>query len=307
MKVLFDNVNPGSSSGPNSFGRKLMNELQRQGHEASVELKEPDAQLSFISINRRLASKIALRLDGIYFNTRQDWNAMNTPIKASHDLADLVIYQSNFNKRLTEKYFGSSKKSVVIGNGTSLDDINRIEKIQHARLDSFSEIWCCSSSWRPHKRLKSNVEYFLEMRTASAGLIVLGENPDYVINDPNILYVGKQSWETCISIYKRCKKFIHLAFLDHCPNVVVDARASGCEIVVAGSGGTREIAGPNAIVVKDVEWDLRPLDLYSPPLLNPADSFLNKIESSIDIGQVALRYIDAIESMVRGNNEETDP
>ena len=70
MRVLFDNVNPGSSSGPNSFGRKLMNELKRRGHEASVELSSADVQLSFIMSGRKVAPKLALRLDGIYFNTQ---------------------------------------------------------------------------------------------------------------------------------------------------------------------------------------------------------------------------------------------
>lgn len=298
MKVMFDNVNPSSSSGPNSFGRKLMNELNRQGHEASVMVQNPDVQLSFINLTKRSAPKIALRLDGIYFNTRQDWNAMNVPIRSSFEAADLVIYQSNFNKMLSEKYFGQPKRSVVIPNGTSFDDISQINPITHPQLNGFDELWCCSSSWRPHKRLRENIEYFLQMGPKNSGLVVLGENPDHIVNDPRVVYAGRQSWETCVSIYKRSKKFLHLAFLDHCPNVVVDARACGCEIVVASSGGTREIAGPNATVVKDIDWDLSPLDLYSPPDLNPNDSFVNKIESNIEIEFSTSKYVDALNSLL---------
>lgn len=299
MRVLLDNVNPGSSSGPNSFGRKLMNELKRRGHEASIECQDPDVQLSFISSTKKSAPKVALRLDGIYFNTRQSWESMNEPIKKSFVDSDLVVYQSNFNKRLTEKYFGIAKQSVVISNGTSLDEVSKIDRISHPKLDEFEELWCCSSSWRPHKRLRANIEYFLQMRPKNSGLIVLGDNPDYLHNDPSVIYVGKQPWETCISIYKRCKKFLHLAFLDHCPNVVVDARASGCELVVASSGGTREIAGHNATVVKDMEWDMRPLDLYSPPPLDPNNFFVNRMESNIDIGIVTSKYVDVLSSLIQ--------
>ena len=98
----------------------------------------------------------------------------------------------------------------------------------------------------------------------------------------------------------KCARFplpIHLAFLDHCPNVVVDARACGCKIVVASSGGTKEIAGIDATVVEDIEWDYRPLELYSPPSLEYSKKHKNNLDSVIDIDDVAARYIKALESI----------
>jgi glycosyltransferase involved in cell wall biosynthesis len=294
MKVYLDNVNPASTSGPNSFGRKLMIGLREKGHTVSTTPEDPDVQLSFIQTTRKVAPKVALRLDGIYFNSRQDWENLNAPIKRSFDDADLVIYQSDFNRRLTEKYFGKSKKSTVINNGVSFSEIQKIPPISHRDLDKFEQIWCCASSWRPHKRLQADIEYFLQMRPHNTGLIVLGDNPDHVVRHPDILYAGTQSWETCISIYRRASKFIHLAFLDHCPNVVVDARASGCELVVASSGGTREIAGPGATVVQDLEWDMRPLDLYSPPPLDFTRTFINELDSDTEIACVTDKYIQQL-------------
>jgi glycosyltransferase involved in cell wall biosynthesis len=216
----------------------------------------------------------------------------------SFQSSDCVIYQSQFNKKLTEKYFGQPNKSFVIGNGTSLKEISQIPKLVHPDIERFDEVWCCASSWRPHKRLKENIRYFLEMRPKNTGLVILGDNPDHIEKHPDVLYAGKQDWKTCISVYKRAKKFLHLAFLDHCPNVVVDARASGCEIVVSSSGGTREIAGPSASIIEDFEWDLRPLDLYSPPPLDYSKSFKNNLESSIDINDVADKYIECLESIM---------
>lgn len=268
--------------------------MVRQGHEASTALAEPDVQLSFITPTRRPNKKMALRLDGIYFNTRQNWTLMNAPIRDAHRSADLVIYQTNFNKRLSEKYFGDATRSVVISNGTSLDDIASISPIEHPDLQKFEDVWCCASSWRPHKRLEANIRYFLQSASEKTALVVLGENPDVMINHPRVIYAGKQTWETCVSVYKRASRFIHLAFLDHCPNVVVDARACGCDIVISSSGGTREIAGPNASVVEDTKWDMRPLDLYAPPTLDFARTTRNGIESNIDIKDVARRYIDAL-------------
>ena len=145
--------------------------------------------------------------------------------------------------------------------------------------------------------MKENISYFLQNAPADACLIVAGENPDYLIKHPNVFYVGQLTWEQCISLYKRAKVFIHLAFLDHCPNVVVDARACGCNLIVASSGGTKEIAGVDATIVEDLQWDLQPLDLYSPPSLDFSKIKKNNIDSNIDIIDVSLRYIDALESI----------
>jgi glycosyltransferase involved in cell wall biosynthesis len=295
LKILLDNVNINSSSGPNSFGRKLLNAITKLGHQISSNITDPDVQLAFISSSQKKA-KLALRLDGIYFNSKQDWQNLNAPIQRSFSVADVVIYQSNFNKILTEKYFGE-KKSFVIGNGTCLESITNIKKLENSKLDSFEEVWCCSSSWRPHKRLKDNIGYFLENAPERACMVVAGENPDYFVSHPRIFFAGQLSWETCISLYKRCDYFIHLAFLDHCPNVVVDARACGCKIVVASSGGTKEIAGIDATVVEDIEWDYRPLELYSPPSLEYSKKHKNNLDSVIDIDDVAARYIKALESI----------
>jgi len=293
MKILFDNVNINSSSGPNSFGKRLMNELSKLGHNVGTNLIEPDVQLSFIIANQK-RSKLALRLDGIYFNTRQDWKSLNSPIMQSKNISELVIYQSNFNKLLTEKYFGKHENSVVINNGTCLKTIESIPALSNNNLNKYSEIWSCASSWRPHKRLKDNIHYFLEKAPSDACMIVAGENPDYVIQYPRVHYVGQLSWEQCVSLYKRSKVFVHLAFLDHCPNVVVDARASGCKLVVASSGGTKEIAGIEATIVDDIEWDMNPLDLYSPPKLDFTKFCNNTIDSNINISVIAKQYAESL-------------
>jgi glycosyltransferase involved in cell wall biosynthesis len=293
VKILLDNVNLDSASGPNSFGKKLRHELINQGHEVDLSIADPEAQLSFITCTQKRAP-LALRLDGIYFNTRQDWEQQNKPIFDSYKKSDLVIYQTSFNKMLTESYFGPSKKHLIIGNGTSQSLIDKIEPLKHPVLDRFSEVWTCSSSWRPHKRLKDNIEYFFQKAPQDSCLVIAGENPDIRMQHDRLLYAGQLQWETCIALYKRAKVFLHLAFLDHCPNVVVDARACGCDIIVSSSGGTKEIAGKNATIVKDIEWDFSPLDLYSPPPLNYDIVFNNELDSSIDMSDVAQKYYNGL-------------
>jgi len=300
MKILFDNVDLNSSSGPNSFARKLESELKKD-HEICINLDEnflPEVQLSFIAAYYKCAP-IVQRLDGIYFNTEQDWESLNLPIKQTYNAADAVIFQSKFNKTLTENFFGEHKNSSVISNGTLTSTIESISPMENEILDNFENVWVCASTWRPHKRLSENIRYFMEKAAQYDCLVICGRDPDIKISHPRVFYAGQLMWKDLISLYRRASHFIHLAFLDHCPNVVVDARAAGCKIVCASSGGTWEISGDNSVIIQDLEWDFSPIKLYEPPPLDFGSYVINdKPEVDISISGVAQKYCQVLQDVL---------
>ena len=294
MKIFFDNVNFESHSGPNSFARKISNSFMSKGHEveSGVPTSTPEIQFSFISAKYKIAP-IIQRLDGIYFNSEQDFNHLNIPIESTYSMADAAIFQSSFNKNLVHHYFGSHENSHIINNGTDLDSISKISPLSSNVIDEFETVWSCASSWRPHKRLSENIRYFLEFSSEDDCLIIAGNNPDFTVADPRIFYAGDLDWESLISLYRRSKYFLHLSWLDHCPNVVVDARASGCHIICSSTGGTSEIAGKNSTIINEDEWDFSPIKLYKPPEMDFSNICKEENEDiSIDINEVADRYLD---------------
>ena len=289
MKNLyFENVNFNSRSGPNSFASKLVKYLFKSGIVNNVNTP-PDASLCFIETSKAsFNAPMFQRLDGIYFNTISDYESQNRNIKRTYDMSDGVIFQSKFNEKLITKYFGEHKNSIVIHNGADLEAIKAVPALD---FNKYENLWACAASWRPHKRLNENIRYFLEHGGQNDGLMVAGnvnEN-DKLIHD-RIHYVGNLNQKQLYSLYKKSKYFLHLVWLDHCPNVVVDARASGCQIICSSAGGTKEIAGTNAIVIKEPDWDFKPVELYSPPRMN----FYNKVsiglDSEIDMFDVSNRY-----------------
>lgn len=290
MKIYFDNIDFNSRSGPNSFGTKLASELEKNGHRINKD-KDPDIQLSFIQATQKLAPVIQ-RLDGIYFNSEQDWELLNKPIKQTYDIASGTVFQSEFNKTLTEKYFGKKEKSIVIHNGTDLEYISKIPELNDPVINKFDNVWSCASSWRPHKRLSENVRYFLEHSGDNDCLIIAGNNPDYQIKHNRVFYVGNLNYPQLISLYKKSKYFIHLALMDHCPNVVVDARSSGCKIVCSSSGGTKEIAGDHSVIIQDMSWDYLPFKLYDPPRMDFSKIETQVQNSIINIEKVSDMYLD---------------
>jgi len=292
LKIRFENVNFDSRSGPNSFATKLSKQLLNTGHQ--VVNTGYDAALCFIEdVSDLPPHNLFQRLDGIYFNTDFNFQEQNENILRTYKKAKGVIFQSEFNKKLIFKYFGEHHNSVVIPNGSDLDLIESAEPIKNDILDKYENMWSCAASWRPHKRLKENIDYFLEHKGHSDCLVIAGK-PNYHIKDPNIFYVGDIPYEKLLSVYKRSNYFIHLSWLDHCPNVVADARASGCQIICSSTGGTKEIAGLSAIVVGEKEWDFKPTKLYSPPPMDFTNKLNNHHDSCYDMKKVAIKYLEFI-------------
>jgi glycosyltransferase involved in cell wall biosynthesis len=299
MNVFFENTNLHSTSGPNSFARKLRKYLLESGHEQSNDIAESDIRLCFIeSFLGKQSIPTVQRLDGIYFNIDQNYNFQNSNIKNTYKISDGVVFQSYFNKDLIFKYFGAHEKYSIIHNGADIDLIDSTPPLDDENILEFDDVWCCASSWRPHKRLSENVLYFLEHSGKNDCLIVAGQPDSDVRYDPRIFYVGNLTQEQLISVYKISKYFIHLAWLDHCPNVVVDARASGCQIICSSAGGTKEIAGPDAIVIEEDEWDFNPVRLYHPPPLNFSNKIKISTDSDYNMMSVSQRYVKFLQEFI---------
>ena len=288
MRICLENVNTGSSSGPNSFAKKLIPELSKLGCTFTSEL-EADLYLCFIESRKQSSTLPRIqRLDGIYFNTDQDYRSQNQNIKKTFLSSVGIIYQSNFNKNLINKYFGEHDNSVVIHNGADLETINLVNPMKNSK---YNKIWSCAAAWRPHKRLNENIRYFLEHKEENDLLIVAGKVPENEkISESSVVYFGNLEQKQLYSLYKATTNFLHLAWLDHCPNVVADARASGCHIICSSEGGTKEIAGLDSTIIEEEPWDFRPTKLYNPPKLDFSRKIKSNYDSCYDMYNVAKKY-----------------
>ena len=283
MKIALENVDLNSSSGPNSFGQKLVAHLKDYAQFTNI--SDADIALCFIQSTTQINMPRVLRLDGIYFNSSMDYNQLNFNIRHTYDRSQGIIFQSEFNKKLITKYFGQHDNTVVIHNGADVETISKTPAYNH----DYNNLWLCASQWRPHKRLHENIRYFLDHKEDGDHLIVAG-NTSTQIEDPRITYVGQLNQKQLYSLYKSAKYFLHLAWLDHCPNVVVDARACGCHIICTDAGGTVEIAGLNSTIIQEDEWDFEPVALYEPPALDFSKTTTNTSISAYSMVDVACRY-----------------
>jgi len=304
MNVFLHNFNPGSNSGPNKFCRQLFETLVKD-YNVKIVTQQNDADIEFVSINLQFepVKPVVIRLDGIYFNSDQDYKTQNIPIKNSYDLANCVIFQTEFDKSLIESWFGQKEKnSFVIHNGPHEELINKA--VQIGGIDENTEVWCCASSWRPHKRLEENLRYFYEKAPEGAIMIIAGANPSKSVIDEfrektknRVFYAGELSYNDLISLYKRSTTFVHLSYLDHCPNVVVDAQYAGCHIVCSSTGGTSEVVN-DATVIQEAVWDFGPTRLYEPPSMDFSNYYIVKTDKKKSLKEVAKDYYEAFQVLL---------
>ena len=244
-------------SGKHKFAISLAKEMKRQG--VRVTDKRPDVNLVFLK-GARKGCKNIFRLDGVWMNTRGNLNK-NKSLRKNMRLCDGVVYQNEFCRKAGEKFLGESKSYSVILNGSKVpDDVEPFKQVRPYLL-SFAR-------WRPHKRLKATIKGFLDSGLQSKyDLIILGKDPDYIVNHSAIKYLGFKSKDLW-SIILGCEFVIHLAYIDWCPNSVVESIVAGKNVLHSSTGGTKDVVQENGIVVVDKPWNFKPVDLYSPPDLD---------------------------------------
>ena len=189
---------------------------------------------------------------------------------------------------------------MVIHNGV---DIKMIQDTPPAEgLDAYDKVWSCAADWegeppnnapRYQKRLEENIRYFQEHSGDSDILCVAGRLNYLQTPDPmKIIFLGELSVHDLISLYRRSDYFLHLGKFDNCPNVVTDARAAGCQIICTSLGGTQEVAGKDAIIIEEDEWDFTPFAYNVPTVLDFSRKKNNKYDQDISMEGVADKYLE---------------
>lgn len=319
MKILFDNVDFHSRSGPNTFAIRLAKAMFVKGH-TIADNNDYDIAISFIEPSYRVLTSqkpYIQRLDGIWF-APNEFETKNITIKASYNTASGIIFQSQFDKQFITKHWGIPKQYSVINNGIDLQEIDEIKRKNTNVLlqlkQQYEKIFVCSANWHPQKRLKSNYDLFLHCRDVlkiNACLIVLGSNPtqcQYKHLIPHVFYTGNIPHEDCIKIYANSNCMFHMAFLDHSPNVIVECLAAGTPVICPSEGGTKELLnGFGLIIAEQEQFNNEPIYYDNPPDIDVTQvkclPQFNKEQSEftrskLDINVIATAYEQMCERLI---------
>jgi glycosyltransferase involved in cell wall biosynthesis len=282
-----------------------------------------DIGIEFIRKTHKYKQPYILRTSSCYyFKNYKPWN--NKPIAKSIKNADHVIFQSNFAYKLLNRVLRLESRSLIknnysiIYNGVDIEYINNIKPSDGIESGSF--VAC--ARWDGNKRLHSMVKGFLEA-DIKKHLYVIGY---YGIEDRKkdfsklknkykskyIHFLGEKTNKEVISIMKACDYQIHMAFIDICPNIVIEGLSCGLNILCTNLGGTSELVGNNGVVLKvDKFWDTRYLKKRIEDLDNLKSNIVvegihkmikNKITpdtKAFNIDTVSKKYIKIIKKVMK--------
>jgi glycosyltransferase involved in cell wall biosynthesis len=250
-----------TNTGKGHFAQRLMCALEARG--VDLVTPEQDADID-LGIGRwqyaPKAKKKILRLGAAHIDSHSQYKEYNKRKLESLKMADGVIYQSWFSRRVCNQFIGRSDKPwVTIPNGAEI--------WRTASLFGSSNFIASTRDWIPQKNLKDILKAFVEAENPDARLWVAGITHDVGLGEahPNITYLGLIDQEQLASLYAMCNVLINIVFADACPNNVVEALCSGCWILSANSGGTPELVkeglNGNVLPLYRQSFDYRPIDL----------------------------------------------
>ena len=277
--------------GPHIFSERLARELVSQGLSYDPDSKN---QITIISGPKCEDAYNILRLDGLNF--KKD-DPENQSIFKAYQSFDHIIFQGQFCRDQYEAFTEIEKPHSIIANGVP-DAF--FETHEPAFRSEFDKVLIASSSWRRHKRIEEVIEAFKSPKLKDILLVVLGgyKGPDL----PNIAYLPKVPPNELPHYYQSAGAMIHLAWLDWCPNTVVEGLASGLPVLCSHNGGTHELVKNDGLILH-LEEDYKIgtcLNLYEPPNVDIdiiVEGILKIVEmpkiekrNDLKISRVALKY-----------------
>ncbi len=262
MRFYINQAGPGG--GPSIFGERLRDALIETGWKWNRLF--PSISFIFGSGFFRPFGLNILRLDGLYLdsnNTLGDSDTKNKPLHKAYINADGIIFQSEFSRKLFQSFMGKRNcPQTVIPNGSPVSFSNEGPKIKYG----FNKTLLCSGNWRAHKRLDCIIEGFLEYGARDTGLVIIGNAPEDRINHSNIKFIDRVPTYDLPQYLRGGDAFIHLSWLDNCPNSVVEVLSGGLPVLCTHNGGTKELVKDNGSVIEcEEDYDFKKVNLYNPP------------------------------------------
>tara|TARA_Y100000034_G_C6817479_1_gene367911 strand:+ start:152 stop:931 length:780 start_codon:yes stop_codon:yes gene_type:complete len=237
----------------------------------------------------KTSSPRVLRLDGAYYDISNKTHLKsNKKIYNDVKKSDGVIYQSIFSKKVCDFYIGKARNSIVINNGADVDFFKNASDPTLNKKYKYN--FLTASRWRSPKRLKQIVKSFNKWGKNSAVLWVAG-NPDVSISGKNIIGLGSIGKKELASYLKISDAFIHICWVDSCPNGVVEAICSETPVVCNNQGGTPEIVKDRGIICGlDKKYNFKKMNHSRPP--------------GIDLSKLVEAYEAVINLDVKINNDD---
>jgi glycosyltransferase involved in cell wall biosynthesis len=241
------------------------------------------------------------RMDGVYW--QEQFKERNIPLNESAQIADLVIFISEFSKNSYFNLYGNAlKNNVVIKNNA---DSNIFKNLNNKPKD---KIYLCASAsnWtRPEKRLSSIIKLIEYHPNKKIHLNLIGEVKQKLPN--NVTSFGYTENQNKMSeIMNMSNIFVNFSYKDACPKTVIQSLHCGLPVLYADSGGVREMVGGNGFGIIDSKTfefeDMIPPELNIANMIVGLDYIINNYDKLIPTPEkyeIAIqKYFNSIRNLL---------
>ena len=276
MKVYVPQLNRNQIGGGWSFINNLRKALP--GVDFTEDL---NADMSFVpgatmvDKPELLPRPIVLRLDGIPHDERNRGSGMNK-LKKLAEMADYLVYQSEFAKRRLKMYLGDKENSTIITNGVDTELFRPKKKVERTFV-------YVSYRKDPAKRFEEARELFTlyAYDYPDAKLALVGrfatDQMKYgygFYNNEKVQYVGVLQHKELAELLGQTEMLLFPSYMDWCPNTVLEAMSCGCGIIYNSYGGVEELVYGDGLCTNTIyAAESRGIDLmeYYRSKLRPED------------------------------------
>jgi len=241
-----------------------------------------------------------------------------------------IVYQSIYSKKTFEKFFPKLRKidtlTTVIYNGIDLKKFTF--QMRNKSADGINLVTTGRLVGRKRIHQLVDVLYYVCKQFPKSKLYIFGQQREDLVNlimrrakelgvVDNVMLMGKVHPERLRLYYLNMDIMVHPAWIDYCPNAVIEGMASGLPVVCPSIGGTPELVGPAGKIIRE-EYDIGFKEIenvHKIPMIN-AEEYANAIievyedleeysllarkraEEKFDIKKVAKQYVRFAESVL---------
>jgi len=209
-------------------------------------------------------------------------------------LADVTVFQSEFSRWVTTVEYPLIK----VDGPTIYNPVDtQLFKPEGEKFALPDGLKICSVAWSTN-RMKGTWQLpLLAEHNPDLQFILCGryENlPDL----PNLHPMGILDKAEMARVMRSCDLFINLSLNDPCPNVVIEALASGLPVLYVDSGGPPELAGEAGLPIT-LETFRPQLEQLMADLAGYQHRARERALTHFDIAVICAQYLEVIESLQR--------
>jgi glycosyltransferase involved in cell wall biosynthesis len=194
-------------------------------------------------------ARVLHRIDGSAVDYGRDFVA-DVRQALVNTLADATVFQSAYGREATRR------RRVILQDGPVIHNPVDVERFrpdgERVPLDGRVRLVHVTASTNPRKGAAQ--VYALARRRPDLAFVLVGRYADPPAL-PNVRLEGYAAWDALPALLRSCDALLILAENETCPNVVLEALASGLPVLYKPSGGTPELVGDCGVAVETASFD----------------------------------------------------